>query len=340
MCDPTSLAVAGLALSAGGAYQTYSSGQSAASAAEQAQSDSLAAQNTAFQSRLSAKQQQMADQTAVNDASATAFQKTQAATQAAQTADLAARQSAVDTVNQQTQADSGSVNQAIKTGVAATTAPALAGAQVAQVTDQNSRFSPVVNAIAAGNPVASNSGSSTVTNDAMAAGSRAAAKYVGQYAGNQADLTGYSAPITLANQTAENMGTNLMPAAAMDSLVKTGAPAILAPSSLAYTQAGAYGGAALNANQLLTQNATTLAATKAGNAVDLANLAQSDTSNAIQSSLNVAQATDAAAAGLGTAISSIGNLGLTYAGSRGAFANLFSPATPAPPTTTPTPKIS
>jgi hypothetical protein len=174
---------------------------------------------------------------------------------------------------------------------------------------------PVVQNIQANNPLgAADTG---VTKDAMDASSAGAGKYVQNYGDTLAKLSGYSAPLALVGRTATDINTNLMPSAVADALVKTGAPALLEPSTLAYQQDKGYASDVNTSNAMTTQGATGLATAKAEDATTLANLLQGDTTATIQSQLNLRQQQDAAAAGLGTGMSSLGNLGVQFAASRG-----------------------
>lgn len=319
MCGPVAVAAAAVAVAAVGAGVSYAQGQSAASAAADAQEQSQASQNTAFNSRMEAQRASLAAQTEVNTASAQRFQENQAAQQADQVQAMNDRQTALTNLNVQQAATSDQANQAITQGVQAVSGTALPDAQAAQAQAQTAMTAPQTStpALQASNPLgALNTG---VTKSATDASEAAASKNTQQYASSLAKLSSYSAPTTLANQTATTIGTNLMPAQAADQLVRTGAPALLAPGTLAYQQAGQYGSAVNSANQLTTAMGTTLEQTRAQNAIDLANLTQGDDAAAIQSKLNLAQAQAAAGASLGTGLSALGAAGISYAGAKGAF---------------------
>lgn len=323
MCDGFSEIALGVgALAAvGGTAISYTEGQAASAAAETAQQQASEAQNTAFMARQTAAQQQLADQTSINNKAASNFTANQTAQQNAQEQELNDRQTALTGINNQEQSIADQTNQVVQKGVAGASGTALAGAQSAQVAQQQAMNAPNTQEAAASNPLgAADSG---VTQDAMDASQGAAAKYVKNYGDTLATLSGYNAPIALANNQATAIGTNLMPLAAQDNLLKSGAPAILAPSTTAYQQTGAYGAAANQANQINQQGALQLAADQASNAGDLANLGQTDSAAIIQGNLSLAQQRAATLASLGTGLTSLGNAGLQYAGSQGAFNGLF-----------------
>jgi hypothetical protein len=308
------MGIAAAATVAGSAY-SYSEAQGAVGDAKNAAAQASTSQNTAFNARMAAQRQQTAEQARVNSASADAFSRNQSAQQQAQLAALGQRQQALNTMNTQQQATANQANTVVQQGVNAASAPAMADAQAAQAAQQQALNAPVVQNLQASNPLgAANTGS---TKAAMDTAMKGAADYVKNYGDKQAALAAFNAPITLANQQAVGIGTNLMPAGVMDQLVRTGAPALLNPSSTAYQNAGAYGNAANTANQILTAGATGLVNTKAGNAIDLASLQQADDAANIQSNLNVQQQQAAANAALGQGIAAIGGTALMYGAGNG-----------------------
>ena len=329
MClDPVSLAVIGGAAALGGAGLSYASGQSAASDAASAQTQEESAQEQAFAQRQSAATTQLQQQTAADTTQEQQFQQNQAATQSAEEQAMTDRQTALTGINNQEQAIADKANQVVSTGTQAASAPALAGAQTSQLAEQqglNNTAAQDTYALTPSDPNANpNGGDSTVSNDAFDQALASSQAKSGQYGTTLADLGSYQAPIELADQTATNIGTNLMPAAAADQLLKSSAPALLAPSSTAYTQAGVYGQAANEDSALEQQGALGVAALQDTNAGALADQNQQDTDTRIQNTLSTQQQRAAQLKGLGDSITSLGSAGLGIAGSQGAFSGLSS----------------
>jgi hypothetical protein len=302
-------------------------GQQAASASRSAQEQASQVQQAEFNARMEAQREQLASQTAINTTAAQKFSENQAVTQAAQDTALTQRGDVLKSLNQQQAITSDQANKTVQQGVDATTGPKLAEAQAQQVAQQQAMNVPAVNQAAVSNPLGAAGTNSTVTKQAMDEANKGAAGFVKQYGDSQARLSGYNAPLTLASDTAKTIGTNLMPAGVADQLVRTSAPALLNPSTTAYQQAGTYGQAVQEANRLTTAGATGIANTRAQSATDIANLGQADETTAIQNTLIRAQQNAAQLSGLGSGLASIGTAGIEFAGSQGAFANLF-PKTP------------
>jgi hypothetical protein len=330
MCDPISLGIAAVTASVVGTGVSAIGGMQAASAARSAQARAQQAQNEAFNARMQAQRVALGEQTAINTQSAKKFSDQQAEQQAAQSGALTERGNLVRQLNEQQAATSAQADQTVQQGVDSANRAALQGAQTSQVAQQTALNTPVVAQVAANNPLGAAGTNSAVTKQAIDEANKGAASYVKNYGDTQARLSGYNAPIALAGNAATTIGTNLMPASVADQLVRTSAPAILAPSTTAYQQAGTYGQAQQEALQREQAGLTGLVNTKAQNATDLANLKQSDDMTVIQNQLVNAQQKAAQLSGLGSGISAIGNAGLMFAGSQGAFANLFGPTEGAP----------
>ena len=285
---------------------------------------------------MEAQKQELTSQTAADTQRENQFTSNQAAEQAALSQDLTNRQNVINQTNEQTQALSDKANQAVSQGTAAVTPASLQQSQADQVAAQSALNAPNVQNIQTSNPLgAADTG---VTKDAMDAGNAEAAKYVKNYGDTLADLSGYNAPLQLANTTATGINTALMPLSAQNQLIQTSAPALLAPSTLAYQQDQAYAGDVNQANAMTYQGETGLAQDTASNETTLANLLQGDTNTNIQNTLSLKQMADAAMAGVGTGVTSLANTGLNFAASQGAFNGLFN-TTPAVPNGTAAPVI-
>jgi hypothetical protein len=313
------------AAAAGGAYETYSSGQQAAAAQGAAEDQSIAQQNTAFQQRQAASQQQLQSQTALSEQQEQAFSTNQEETQAQQMAALGDTQSTTNQLNQDEQAIATDANNKINAGIQSVNNGALPAAQASLTAAQSNLNAPVAAGLAVNNPLgAADTGP---TAQAMAGSDAASAKYVSNYGDAQAKLAGYAAPITAVNQAATNTNINLMPTAAADVLLKGSAPSILAPSQLAYTQAGDLGQAINTSNASNEQAGLALASAQNSNADDLANLQQQDAGAITQNTLTQQQQRAAQLSALGSGLTTIGNTGLYAAGRSGAFTGLSSAIT-------------
>jgi hypothetical protein len=331
----TGLILAGVsaATAAGGAYETYSSGQQAAADQANAASASEQQQNQAFDERAAASQQQLASQTQLAEQQDQAFSTNQAQTQDAQMAALGQTSSTTAALNQDEQAIATDANNVVNTGVNSVNSGALSAAQASLTQQQSNLNAPVDQAIATNNPLgAADTGQ---TAKAMAAGDAASAKYVSNYGDAQATLQGYSAPITAVNQAATGIQTQLMPVASADQLLKGSAPSILAPSQLAYTQAGTLGSAINTADQSNEQAGLSLASATNADADDLADLQQQDAGVLTQNQLTQQQQRAAQLSSLGQGLTTVGNLGLYGAGSQGAFKGLGAAITGAASASTP-----
>jgi hypothetical protein len=324
MCVPLIAAGIGVAAAAAGTAISYKEGQNATAAQNTANAQAEQQQNTAFMQRSQAAQQQLASQTAANEKQEQAFSTNQANTQAAQMAALGQTQSTTNQLNQTEQAIATDANNVVQTGVDSASEPALSTAQAVQTQQQQNLNAPVVASIQANNPLGAlnSSGGSGPSAQAMAASDAASAKYVQNYGDTQAVLSGYNAPINAANQAAQGITTGLMPVAAADQLLKGSAPSILAPSQLAYTQAGELGQAVNTADSQENQQAIQLADAANSDADDLADLQQSDSGAITQNQLTQAQQRAASLASLGQGLTSIGNTALNYAGTKGAYGGL------------------
>lgn len=324
--DPTGLSYAAIAAALAGTAVTTVAGQQAASASRSAQDRASAVQQAQFNARMEAQREQLASQSSINTAAAQRFSENQAVTQNAQSDALNQRGETLKALNQQQAITANQADQAVKQGVDATTATKLAAAQQEQVAQQQAMNTPVVAQAAASNPLGASGTNSTVTKQAMDTANQGAAGFVKQYGDSQAQLSGYNAPIALATDTAKTIGTNLMPAGVADQLVRTGAPAILNPSTTAYQQAGTYGQAVQEANRLTAAGATGIANTRVQSSTDIANLRQQDETTALQNELVRAQQSAAQLSGLGSGLSALGNTGLMIGASQGGLRSLL-PAT-------------
>lgn len=330
MCVPLAIgaAIASTVVGAAGAGLAYSQGQDAASSAAAAQQQAAASQNTAFMARNQAAQQQLADQTAISDRTQQTFQQNQQAQQDQQLAAMDQHTNTLAGINTQEQAISASRDQAVNAGLASSNAAALAQAQAAQGASQVALNAGAQGgtAISVSNPTttggAAGGGSSSITKDANDAAMARSNAVVSQYGGSLARLSAYNAPTTTANEATTNINTGLMPTVAAEQLLKTSAEPLLAPSNLAYQQAGQYGAAVDLSNAADNQAALAVSQSAADSKDALANLTQSNDAARIQGNLNLTQQRAANLAALGNGLTQLGGAGLTLAGSHGAFKNV------------------
>lgn len=318
----TALAIGGLATSAIGAGVSYMSSQNAASAARSAAADQRAAQSTAFNARNQAQLAQTQAQSAVQDASQRRYAEAADTMRTSQDTAQQQRQAAIDKLNVEAEAVRNRVDQNVQqTTQKIVTPQAMDAAQAASEAARGAGIQPTVQDIRASSPLGT--GANEVTKSALAERMAQAADYTQQYSNRLAKLGAYSAPVTETGLATRELGTNLMPAALADKLLTSGTSARLLPASTAYQTATDYGKSAIAANTAATGEQMAMTQNRAQSAIDIANLGQADANANIQTGLNAAQARAAALNSLGQGATAIGNAGLMYGASKGAFADLF-----------------
>lgn len=316
----------GAAATLAGAGISYSAASHSAAAAEAAQQQELTSQNTAFQSRIAAQNQETQEQAAIQDKSQASYLAAEQQMRQQQSQALSDQQTAVNKMNQQEQQIQDQTTQQVQQTTQAITPQSL---QQAQEVSAQERMQPVQQTaadIGASNPLSS-SGEGSATKSALAKAMSDAAEYTQGYGERAATLGSYSAPMQAVDLAASNLKTNLLPAATADTLLKAGVNARLLPYTTAYSGAGTLGQAAIDANTQNTSEQMSLASTKAQYAEDLADLGQTDTNAIIQTGLNVTQARDAATASLGKGIEGLGTAAIGFGASQGAFSGLFGTGT-------------
>jgi hypothetical protein len=307
-----------------GAGVQYVASTNAANAAANAQSQSIAAQNAAFQARNAAQIQQTQEQAAAQNQGQAEYLRQEQAMRESQSQALQQKQDTVNKMNvQEQQIQDQTKAQVQNTTQNVITPQTLQEAQAASEAQRNAGVAPVVADIRASDPTAAPAASPTVKS-AMAESMAKAADYTQQYGANLAKVGAYSAPVAATGIAAKELAGNLMPAASADQLLKAGASARLLPSSVAYQNATNLGQSEIASNTQRTSDLMNLTKMKETNAVDLANLNQADTNANIQTGLNYAQARAAALKSLGSGVSALGNAGITYGASTGGFGDLFS----------------
>jgi hypothetical protein len=324
MCDGFSeaFAIAGAVAAVAGSAVSYTSSQNAASAAANAQAQQRQAQAAAFQQRNQAQQLETQQQAAVQDASQRRYQEVSDQMRTAEDSAQTDRAKTIDKLNVEAQSVRDQVDQNVQQTTQKTITPAsMDQAQAASEAARTAGTAPTIQDIAASSPMGQ--GANAPTKSAIADRMAQAAEYTKGYSERLAKLGSYSAPVTETGLATQQLGMNLMPAALADKLLTSGTAARLLPSQLAYSNAADYGKAAIAANTAATGEQMAMTTNRAQSAVDLANLGQADTNANIQTGLNVAQARAAAMNSIGQGATAIGNAGIQYGASKGAFADLF-----------------
>lgn len=315
-------AAAGAVAALAGAGVQYSAAQDSSAAAARANQQSIMSQNQAFQARQAAQRQQTQEQAAVQSASQQRYEDTQKAMRAQQDAALTQRQDTISKLNLQQQALSDQTQQQVQqTTQQQITEQALKDAQAASEAQRiaASQQAPPPTPTAA-SPIVQPGGAAK---SALAKEMADAAAYSQDYSRRMAALGAYSAPTDTTKLATTQLGTALMPAAAADRLLKSGANALLLPSQTAYENATNYGKSAMTANTADTDENMLVTKTRASNAIDLANLQQENEKAYIQTGLNMAQARAASKKALGGGLSALGSAALLGAGAFGGGAGLF-----------------
>ena len=322
MCDPVSIGVA--AISAGVSLYGSMQQANAAKAQQQAIADQnraeLQAQNQGFTQRIQAAQQQTEAQTAAMQETISARSQAENQMRQAQMSAMKNYQDVLDAENQQATALRQTGDTAAQQLVDATNAQNLAKAQADQAAQTQTAAQVGVPTTPTGpGPTDPSGNTNAVTNDLAQGGALArrtaeAATNIRNYGAKIAALQGYSAPIEQVGLATADTKYGIMPAEAADQLLRGGSPTRLLPTQVAYQGAGNLGQAQDALLQSKGQSALDAAGLSYGNAVDLANLQQSN-ADTIASNIEKQKQADAAAqAAQGKIISGIGQLGLYGAG--------------------------
>lgn len=337
MCDGFSeiaMVVGAVSAVAGSAY-SYVQGQNAASASRNAQAQAAQSQNAATMARVAAQQQQTQEEAAAANRASTSFQQSAAAQQSAQMQAMQAKQDVLKQANEQQDAIGHGRDQTVQTALDTVSPDQLAAAQQQAQANQQAMNAPVVQQ-AATDPLATSPSSSSVTQDASARGAEAAGKYVQGYGDRLARLNSYQAPLQTLHDTTTGLGTNLMPSAVADQIVRSQTPALLLPGNTAYTQAGQYGDTARQVIGITQGGEKGLADARAAASIGIQNIKQADDAAMIQGNLNLAQADYASRAALGQGAAQLGNQALMYGAMTGgvpafktSLAKLYGGAAPA-----------
>lgn len=330
MCEPVS---AGIALAAGlgaslyGGMQQSKAAQSAAQAVADQNRANQQAQQTAFTTRNTAAQQQVQDQLAANT------EGIQGRTQVAQQY-FDQQRNALKQYQEELAAQNQTATSLRQTGDTAAKqlldASSAENLQIAQdrrraeaqaLLEQGQGGDPDV----PGNPDTSAPGDS-VTQGAVKARLARAATNIRNYGSRVAQQASYAGPTNQVGLNVADAAYGIMPARAADELLRSGSSTRLLPTKVAYRGAQTEGKTADILGQLSTQDALTAAGLSYGNAVDIANLKQSNEQTTAANIAAQAKADAEAKKASGAMISSLGNLAMYGAGYFGgpSLSGLFS----------------
>ena len=322
-----------------GGVQSANAQRDAANAMAQQNLATSTAQNNAFSQRLAAGNQQADAQGAIPDPGEGAARNAAATIMAnAQKAALGQTNSVLDTENQAATQIRGQGDAQAQTLLAGTNAPALAQAQA----DEEARAAALLQQSSIGrqlgpqatNPSGGGSSSTSTTGDkvtdaAIARRTAIAATNVRNYGSDIAKVASYGAPLQAITTGIQSNQTGIMPAQEAGSLLAGGSATRLAPSLLAYGQAGATGQSADQIAQARAQGQMNYAGLNYGNTSEMADLGQSDADTQAANVAGQAKQNAAYQAQLAALVGSVGNLaagiaGRTGGGPNGTFTQLFS----------------
>ena len=326
MCDPVSLSIAGASalVSVAGSAMSANAQANAASAiaaqnqaTEQAQNAAFFQRNTAASAQTAAQLETMNQTMADRSAAATQMRQQQMQAQREQQQVLSAENT--QAVNLRGTGDTQAqllLGQTSGANLAA--AQAASAAQGATLLGQAAPQGP-----APTDPRAVSG--DTTTQDATTRRLAEAAANVRSYGAKTAAVQSYNQPIADISQAVSANQYGIMPAQVADQLLRSGSSTRLLPSQVHYQNAGDLGQALDTLIQSRGQGAMNTAALTYGNAVDQANLGQSDATTIAANTAAQAKADAAYQASLGGLVSGIGNLGLYGAGYYGAHPDFLTP---------------
>jgi hypothetical protein len=321
MCEPTTLAIAGLAGTALSAYGAYSSSQAQKKSAQAVADQNYAttqAQNKAFDQRINAQTQRTsADQTSflqqIADQQANAAQMRQS-----QASALKDQGSLLSAENQQAETLRANADAQSRQMLDQTSASSLqqsqadAKARAAALMDQTFSDPGSPNTTAPG-------GADEGSKGALTRRLSQAATNVRDFGSKIADVGSYNQPLQTIGQAVQGNQFGIMPAQEAGRLLQGGAGVRLLPTQLAYQGAAGTGSAM---DQLLSSRGTGqrgINALASGNQIGIANLQQSDADTLAANKTKQAQADAEYAKSVGNVISGVGNLVSYGAGYYGGY---------------------
>lgn len=314
MCDPVSigLAVAGTAASLYGGMQSASAQRSAANAVATQNRQMQLAQNEGFTQRLQAGLRQTGAQTAASEETLASRSGAADQMRQAQMAAMKNYQDAIDAQNAQAESLRQTGDTAAQTLLKATTGDQLAGAQ----TQRQAQQEALAAAQTPTGPETSNPtpGGDQVQQGALKRRMAEAATNIRTYGSRIAASDAYAAPAQQVRLAAGDTAYGIMPAQQAERLLGSGSAVRLMPGKTAYGSATGLGQAQDLLLQSRGQSALEGAGLSYGNAVDLANLQQSNEQTTAKNIADQAQADAAYKASQGQMISSLGKLALYGAG--------------------------
>jgi hypothetical protein len=327
MCDPISAGIAsaiGTGVSLIGSMQQASAQKDAAQAVADQNRAEQVAQAQAFTQRNQAAQQQTAAQFAASQETLNARGAAADQMRQAQTAAMQRYQDTIGAENTQAEALRQTGDTAAQQLLQQTNTDALAAAQQARqqqtqaISNQAAQPPP--------GPTTSDPAGSTnaVTNDLATGGAAArrtaeAATNIRNYGSRIAAVDAYGAPLQKVGLATADTAYGLMPTVTAANLLRSGSDVRLLPSKVAYGGATSLGQAQDTLLQSRGQNALDAAGLSYGNAVDIANLQQSNADTIAGNISKQRQADDAAKAAQAGILTGVGKLVDYGAGYFGGF---------------------
>jgi hypothetical protein len=320
MCDPVSIGIAtavGSAASLAGSYVQSQAASANQKAISDANTANTLAQNQGFTQRMQAASAQTAAQTAASQQTLQA--RNQAANQMrdAQMSALKQYQDTLSAENQQADTLRQTGDTAAQQLLDKTNAQQLdqaqqqRAAQTAALAAQGAPPGPTTSDPSGGTNAVQND---LATGGALARRTAEAATNIRNYGSRIAAVDAYGGPGQQIGLSIADTGYGIMPAQQAETLLRSGSPTRLLPSQVNYQAATGLGGAQDTLLQSKGQSALDAAGLSYGNAVDLANLQQSNTQTIAGNTERQKEADAAYQASQGKLLSGIGNLGLYGAG--------------------------
>lgn len=282
-------------------------------ATEQAQNEGFMQRTAAANAQTSAQTAAMNQTMADRNAAATQMRQAQTAAMTQQSDILSAENTQADALRQ-------AGDTAANTMLTQTTAPNLAAAQTGSQAQAAALLSspgtsPILGPTAT-DPSGGTSGDAgtDATNQALARRTAEAATNIRDYGVKVGAVTSYAQPGQTVSDAITANRFGIMPAQTAANLLQAGSAVRLLPSQIAYQNATATGAATDALISSRGQSALDAAGLSYGNATDIANLGQQDTSTLATNTAAQAKADAAAQASLGGLVTGVGNLGMYGAG--------------------------
>jgi hypothetical protein len=321
MCEPTTLAIAGLAgtaISAAGSYDSAQQQKKASQAIADQNWQTTQAQNKAFDTRMQAQTQRTTSDynsymQQIADQQASAAQMRQQ-----QSGALSRQEQVLNAENQQAEAIRASADAQSQQMLNQTSAANLQQSQDDARTRANAAIETAVNDPNSPSP-SSPTGADDQSQAAMSRRLSQAATNVRDYGQRISNVGSYSQPLQTVSEAVRGNQFGIMPAQEAGKLLQSGAGVRLLPTQLEYQGAATTGSAM---DQLLSsrgEGQRGISALDASNQTAGANLQQSDTDTLAANRTAQIKADTDYNKSIGNVISSLGNLGAYGAGYYGGY---------------------